>query len=90
MRVDANGAWSVDEAGARCVAGRVGLEYAEQPCASVEELGALRGRIGVPVAVDEGLRRARTHIGVRAAGVADVVVLKVAATRGGPGRPEHG
>ncbi len=36
----------------------LGLEYAEQPCATLAELAALRTRIDVPVAVDEGVRLA--------------------------------
>jgi O-succinylbenzoate synthase len=79
IRVDANGAWSVDEA-AR-VLGRLaefGLEYAEQPCATLGALAALRRMTDVPLAADESIRKASDPLAVRAAGAADIVVLKVA------------
>jgi O-succinylbenzoate synthase len=77
IRVDANGAWDVDQA-ARMLAAlaRFGLEYAEQPCATLAELAALRRRTGVPVAADESIRRAEDPLAVRVAGAADIVVLK--------------
>jgi O-succinylbenzoate synthase len=53
-----------------------GLEYAEQPCAALEDLAALRRRVDVPVAADESIRRAEDPMAVRAAGAADIVVLK--------------
>ena len=80
IRVDANGAWSLDEALHRIplldrAAG--GLEYVEQPCASVPELAAVRRAVSVPVAADESIRRAEDPFEVRRADAADVVVLKV-------------
>jgi len=80
IRIDANGAWDVDEAVRRVrvlerAAG--GLEYVEQPCASVEELAAVRRRVDVPVAADESIRRAVDPYRVRDLGAADVAVLKV-------------
>ena len=78
IRVDANGAWDVDEAQrALRELGRFGLEYAEQPCATLAELAELRRRVDVPVAADESIRRAEDPLAVRAAGAADIVVLKV-------------
>ncbi|WP_203337213.1 o-succinylbenzoate synthase [Nocardioides limicola] len=80
IRVDANGAWEVDAAMAALrVLDRAadGLEYAEQPCASVEELAALRRRIGVPIAADESIRRAEDPYRVRDLAAADIAVLKV-------------
>ena len=35
-----------------------GLEYAEQPCATLAELAALRSSADVPIAVDEAVRLA--------------------------------
>ncbi len=84
VRVDANGAWSVDEAvRALSALAPYGLEYAEQPCATLEELGRLRvalARAGVDVliAADESIRKAADPLAVAAAGSADLVVLKVA------------
>ena len=80
VRIDANGGWSVDEAIARIpvleqAAG--GLEYVEQPVASVEDLAIVRRRVSVPVAADESIRRAADPYRVRDLDAADVAVLKV-------------
>lgn len=84
IRVDANGGWDVEQA--RDALRRLsayGLEYAEQPCASVEELAELRRALArdgtdVPVAADESIRRAGDPLRVRDLEAADVVVVKVA------------
>jgi O-succinylbenzoate synthase len=77
IRVDANGGWDVDTAARMLGAlGRFGLEYAEQPCATLDELAALRRRVEVPVAADESIRKAEDPMAVRAAGAADIVMLK--------------
>jgi len=77
IRVDANGAWDVGQAQRALAAlGSFGLEYAEQPCATLEELAELRRRVDVLVAADESIRRAEDPLAVRAAGAADIVVLK--------------
>jgi o-succinylbenzoate synthase len=78
LRIDVNGAWEVDHA-VRMVKelDRFGLEYVEQPCATLEELARVRRRVAVPVAADESIRRAADPLRVRAAEAADVVVLKV-------------
>jgi O-succinylbenzoate synthase len=80
IRVDANGGWNVDEAEhAIHDLAPFDLEYVEQPCASVEELGELRTRIrwmGVPVAADESVRKAEDPLAVARAGAADVLVVK--------------
>ncbi len=80
VRVDANGGWDVD--GAVAAIGRLdraagGLEYVEQPCATVEELAAVRRRVDVPIAADESIRRAADPYRVRDLEAADVAVLKV-------------
>jgi O-succinylbenzoate synthase len=80
VRIDANGGWSVDEAVTavrRLERAAGGLEYVEQPCATVEELARVRRRLGVPVAADESIRRAEDPYRVRDLGAADVAVLKV-------------
>ena len=82
IRIDVNGAWSVDDAVERLevlddVA--LGLEYAEQPCAGLDELAEVRSRSSVPVAVDEGVRlagRIDDAVVERIRAAADVVVLK--------------
>ncbi len=81
VRVDANGGWSVDEAVSAIAALNLashGLEYVEQPCASVEDLAAVRRRVGVPIAADESIRRAEDPLRVVALEAADIAVLKVA------------
>ena len=79
IRVDANGAWSVEQAvTALTELSPFGLEYAEQPCASVEELAAVRSRVDVLIAADESVRKATDPLRVARAGAADVIVLKVA------------
>lgn len=84
IRVDANGGWTVAEA--TDALGRLaayGLEYAEQPCPTVEELaelrtGLARNGIDVPIAADESIRRAEDPLRVRDLAAADLVVVKVA------------
>jgi O-succinylbenzoate synthase len=76
VRVDANGAWDVETA-VRMLRALGELEYAEQPCATLDELAAVRARVDTPVAADESIRRAEDPLRVRAADAADVVVLKV-------------
>ena len=79
IRVDANAAWSVAEAVAAL--GRIeqaggGLEYAEQPCATLPELAEVRARTGVRIAADEAIRR--DHADPRELRDAvDVAVIKV-------------
>ena len=80
IRVDANAAWSVDDAVAALTAldrAAGGLEYAEQPCGSVAELAAVRRRVPVPIAADESIRRASDPMAVVRADAADVIVMKV-------------
>jgi O-succinylbenzoate synthase len=78
IRIDANAAWDVDTAVARIAElDRVGLEYVEQPCATLEELAALRRRIDVRVAADEVVRRSADPLRVELREACDVVVLKV-------------
>jgi O-succinylbenzoate synthase len=78
VRIDANGGWSVDEA-VRSLQqlSRFDLEYVEQPCATAEELAAVRRRIDVPVAADESIRRAEDPMLVKKLEAADIAVLKV-------------
>jgi O-succinylbenzoate synthase len=80
IRIDANGAWSVDDAVAAIgVLDRAagGLEYVEQPSPSVEDLAAVRRQVAVPIAADESIRRAEDPYRVRDLEAADVAVLKV-------------
>jgi O-succinylbenzoate synthase len=80
VRIDANGGWAVEEAVRRiAVLERAagGLEYVEQPVASVEDLALVRRRVGVRIAADESIRRAVDPYRVRDLEAADIAVLKV-------------
>lgn len=79
VRVDANGGWSVDQACEALTAlSAFGLDYAEQPCATVPELAELRGSLGgsVRIAADESVRKAADPLAVARAGAADLLVIK--------------
>jgi O-succinylbenzoate synthase len=84
IRVDANGGWTVTEAlDALRKLSAYGLEYAEQPCATVEEMRALRlglayNGVDVLVAADESIRRASDPMRVVREEAADIIVVKVA------------
>ncbi len=82
IRVDANGGWTVDQterAITRLLDGGP-LDYAEQPCATVEELAEVRRRLAgaCDIAADESIRRASDPMRVAELGAADVAVVKVA------------
>lgn len=80
IRIDANAAWDVDTAVSaieRLDRAAGGLEYAEQPCATLAELGEVRRRVAVPLAADESIRRAEDPLRVRGLEAADLVVIKV-------------
>lgn len=80
IRIDANGAWNVDEAEHAVHAlGEYDLEYVEQPCATVPELAELRTRVqymGIPVAADESVRKSSDPLAVARASAADLLVIK--------------
>ena len=81
VRVDANGRWSVDDAVTAIRAldrAAGGLQYVEQPCATIDELAAVRRRVDVRIAADESIRRAEDPLRVAVAGAADIAVLKCA------------
>lgn len=79
IRVDVNGLWDVDTAvtSIGTLERAVGLEYVEQPVATVEDLALVRRRVDVPIAADESIRRAADPYRVRDLEAADVAVLKV-------------
>lgn len=79
VRVDANGGWSLEEAESALRAlAPFGLDYAEQPCATVTELAELRRRLDglVRIAADESVRKAEDPLAVARAGAADLLVVK--------------
>jgi o-succinylbenzoate synthase len=80
VRVDANAAWDVATAAhalQRLDRAAGGLEYAEQPCATLEELAELRRKVAVPLAADESVRTAEDPLRIAGLAAADIVVVKV-------------
>jgi len=74
LRLDANGAWDVEEAVRTIDAlSPAGLELVEEPTHGLEAVRAVRERVAVRVAIDETAEQA----GALAAGVADAVCLKI-------------
>jgi O-succinylbenzoate synthase len=83
LRVDANGAWSVDEA-VRAIRGIEAhdLEFVEQPCKTLRELAEVRQRVSTAVVADESvssMRELRRAVELEAC---DVVNVKLAASGG--------
>lgn len=81
VRIDVNGAWDLEAARLSLplmdkAAG--GLEYVEQPCATVADMAAIRRETQVPVAADESIRLAADPLEVVRQEAADIAVLKVA------------
>lgn len=82
IRIDVNGAWSVDQAIERInhidalAAGM--LQYVEQPVASLADCAVIRANVDALIAIDEGVRLladARLHVdAVQTAG--DIAILK--------------
>ena len=75
IRIDANQAWSRDDA-LRTLEAIGEIDYAEQPCASLEDNAALRSALGIRIAVDEGIRLASEIEFDAIRSAADVIILK--------------
>ena len=74
LRLDANGAWSVDEAVRMIEAlAPAGIELVEEPVHGLADLRAVRERVAVRIAMDETTAEA----GALASGAADAVCLKL-------------
>jgi L-alanine-DL-glutamate epimerase-like enolase superfamily enzyme len=74
LRLDANGAWSVEEAVAAIGAlAPAGLELVEEPVRGVRAVAAVRDRVPVRVAIDESAGEP----GALSSGAADAVCLKL-------------
>jgi len=79
LRLDANGAWTVEQAVAALAAlAPAGIELCEEPVHGIEELRVVRERATVPIAADESA----TLVGALDAGAVDFACLKVAAQGG--------
>jgi len=84
LRVDANGAWTLEEALARLATIEpLGIELTEQPCAAAAELGAVRKASPIPVVADESVTDLDDAVGGYARGHFDAATLKLAKV-GGP------
>jgi o-succinylbenzoate synthase len=98
LRIDANGAWQVEEAVEAIAAlAPSDLELVEQPCATLEELAAVRARVPVPVAADESVLSPEDIARAATLGACDAVNVKLSPAGGfGPAREalrsarEHG
>jgi L-alanine-DL-glutamate epimerase-like enolase superfamily enzyme len=79
LRVDANGAWDVEQA-VRAIAGLapVGLEFVEEPVHGLRAVREVRARVEVPIAIDE----TAAQEGALEAGAADAVCLKISRCAG--------
>ncbi|MBP1326826.1 O-succinylbenzoate synthase [Leucobacter exalbidus] len=90
VRVDANCGWSVDEAVTALTAlAEFDLDYAEQPCTTVDELVEVRAQLVtlnqrvpgsmaplVRIAADESVRKASDPLAVARSGAADLLIIK--------------
>ena len=77
IRVDANGAWDVDEA-SRSLARLTlaGIELAEDPVATLADMARLRRRCAVPLAAEMSVRTLEDVSEMRRLAAADVLVIK--------------
>jgi O-succinylbenzoate synthase len=83
LRLDVNGAWSVDQAliNLYAIYEEVGpLEYVEQPCATLEELRLLKEKLVIDFKItgDEVIRKTKDPFAIDLQGAVDVLMLKVA------------
>lgn len=83
LRVDANGAWSVDQAVRAIRALEVhDLEFVEQPCRTLRELAEVRQRVSTAIAADESVSSPRAVRRAVELEACDVVNVKVAGAGG--------
>lgn len=83
IRLDANGAWSVDQAIAAInELASFDIQLVEQPCATLEEMAEVRRAVSVPVAADESVSTPADVRAAVAAEACDVVNVKLAPSGG--------
>jgi o-succinylbenzoate synthase len=83
LRLDANGAWTVDEAIDRINAFEsADLELVEQPCATLPELAQVRRKVSTPIAADESITGPDDVRAAAAARACDAVNVKLASCGG--------
>ena len=83
LRVDANRAWSVEQAVA-CIRTLedYDVEFVEQPCRSLDDLREVRGRVSTPIAADESVGSARAVRRAVETEACDAVNVKLASAGG--------
>jgi L-alanine-DL-glutamate epimerase-like enolase superfamily enzyme len=83
IRVDANGAWSVADAADRLTAlAKHGIELAEQPVGTFEQMVELRRRVDVKIAADESLVSPFDARRARELGACQIAAVKIAKVGG--------
>jgi L-Ala-D/L-Glu epimerase / N-acetyl-D-glutamate racemase len=83
LRLDANGAWSAEEAIERIARLEpYDVQLVEQPCRTLEELARVRPAVGVPVAADESIAGPGDVREAAAARACDAVNVKLAGSGG--------
>jgi o-succinylbenzoate synthase len=83
IRVDANGAWSVDEAlGVLRLVEPLGIELVEQPVATAGEMAAVTAATNLLVAADETVATAKEAERAKRDGACDLATVKLAKTGG--------
>jgi L-alanine-DL-glutamate epimerase-like enolase superfamily enzyme len=83
IRVDANGAWTPEQAVARLhELEPLEIELAEQPAATLEGMAAVRSRVSVPVVADESVADAEDARAAASVGACDAATVKLAKVGG--------
>lgn len=74
IRIDANGAWSVDQAiDALDALEPFGISFVEEPVSGIEQIEQLSARTATPIAIDESAAES----GALVSGAADLICLKL-------------
>lgn len=83
IRIDANGAWSLEAAERKLAELEpLGIELAEQPVASLEEMAELRRRTSIPLAADESVVHSADADRAVAMEACDMATVKLAKSGG--------
>jgi O-succinylbenzoate synthase len=83
IRIDANGAWAIDEAAERLrLMARETIELAEEPVSGLQPMADLRRRTRIPLAADESIVGARDARQARELGACSLAAVKLAKAGG--------
>ena len=83
IRIDANGAWSVDEAlGILRMVEPLGIELAEQPVGSIAELAEVTAALSIPIAADETVSSVKDAERAKRQEACDLATVKLAKVGG--------